>query len=65
MSLEKVISNQVVTLLDKHNILNNSKFGFGKCKPTKDTTASITDNFIENINNKVISLSVLDSSYPT
>jgi hypothetical protein len=39
--LEKVIANQVICFLDKHNILNKSQFGFRKKKSTKDAIATI------------------------
>jgi hypothetical protein len=51
--LEKVIENQLISLLDKHNIFNKSQFGFGKNKSTKDATATIIKNIIENLNNKI------------
>jgi hypothetical protein len=28
--LEKVIANQLIAFLEKHNILNKSQYGFGK-----------------------------------
>jgi hypothetical protein len=51
--LEKVITNQVISFLDKHNILNKSQFGFRKNKYTKDATATIIKSTTENLNNKI------------
>jgi hypothetical protein len=50
--LEKVIGNQLIDFLDKHNIFNKSQFGFRKNKFTNDAIATIIENIIENLNNK-------------
>jgi hypothetical protein len=36
--LEKVIANQLIAFLNKHNMLNKSQFGFRKNKSTNDAT---------------------------
>jgi hypothetical protein len=50
--LEKVLANQLIAFLDKHNILNKSQFGFRKNKSTNDAIATISENIIENVNDK-------------
>jgi hypothetical protein len=50
--LEKVIANQLIAFLDKHNILNKSRFGFRKNKSTNDAIATTIENIIENLNDK-------------
>ena len=50
--LEKVIANQLIAFLDKHNMLNKSQFGFRKNKCTNDAIATIMENIIDNLNNK-------------
>jgi hypothetical protein len=48
--LEKIIANQLIAFIDKHNILNKSQFGFRKNKSTNDAIATIIENIIENLN---------------
>jgi hypothetical protein len=51
--LEKVITNRVISFLDKHNIFNKSQLGFRKNESTKDAIATIIKNTTENLNNKI------------
>jgi len=53
-ALEKVISNQLVTLLDKHSILSNSQFKIRKSRSTKYAIPTVTECVTENLNNKII-----------
>jgi hypothetical protein len=50
--LEKVIANQLIAFLEKHNILIKSQFGFRKNESTNDATATIIENIIESLNDK-------------
>jgi hypothetical protein len=50
--LEKVIANQLIAFLEKHNILNKSQFGFRKNKSTNDAIATFLENIIESLNKK-------------
>jgi hypothetical protein len=51
---EKIISKQL-SFFEKHNIFNLSQFGFRKNKFTKDAIASILDNVIESLDDKLFS----------
>jgi exonuclease III len=51
--LEKVVVNQLIVFLDKHNIINKSQFGFRKNHSTQDAIATITENIIDNLNHKI------------
>jgi hypothetical protein len=42
--LEKVLQNQLISYLDKHNILNKSQFEFRKNKSNKDAIATVIKN---------------------
>jgi hypothetical protein len=42
-------------ILNRNNILSNLQFGCKKSKSTKDAIVPITDNVIEDLNNKIIS----------
>jgi potassium voltage-gated channel Eag-related subfamily H protein 8 len=44
--LEKIVAKQLVSFLDKHNIINYSQFAFRKNKSTKDAIAFMVDNII-------------------
>jgi hypothetical protein len=46
MVFEKLIVNQLIALLDKHNLLNKSQFGLRKNKSTNDAIATIIENMI-------------------
>jgi hypothetical protein len=50
--LEKVIANQVMAFLEKHNIYNESQYGFKKNESTNDATATIIENIVESLNDK-------------
>jgi SET domain-containing protein len=50
--LEKVIANQLIAFLEKHNILNKSQFGFRKNESTNIAIATIIDNIIESLDDK-------------
>jgi hypothetical protein len=50
--LEKVIANQLMAFLEKHDILNKSQFGFRKNESMKDAIATIIENIIESLNDK-------------
>jgi hypothetical protein len=50
--LEKVIANQLIAFLEKHNILNTSQYGFRKNESTKVAIATIIENIIESLDNK-------------
>jgi hypothetical protein len=41
--LEKIVAEQLVSFLDKHNIINYSPFGFMKTKSTNDAFTLIVD----------------------
>jgi hypothetical protein len=47
--------------LDEHNILNDSQFGYRKNKSTKAAIATIIENIIENLKNKIKCNSVVIS----
>jgi hypothetical protein len=47
MLLEKRVAKQLVSFLDKHNIINYSQFGFRKNKSTNDAIALMVDTVIE------------------
>jgi hypothetical protein len=47
--LEKVIANQLIAFLEKHNILNKSQYGFRKNESTNFAIATIIDNIIESL----------------
>jgi hypothetical protein len=49
----KLIFNQLIAFLDKHNILNKSQFGFRKNKSTNDAIATIIENIIDSLNGKI------------
>ncbi|PNF31582.1 hypothetical protein B7P43_G00791 [Cryptotermes secundus] len=51
--LEKVIVNQLIAFLDKHNILNKFQFGFRKKHSTNDAIATVIENIIDNLNDKI------------
>jgi hypothetical protein len=51
--LEKIVAEQLVSFLDKHNIINYSPFGFMKNKSTNDAFTLIVDKIIEYLNNKL------------
>jgi hypothetical protein len=42
--LEKVIANQLIVFLEKHNIFNKSQYGFKKNESTNDAIATIIEN---------------------
>jgi hypothetical protein len=42
--LEKVIANQLVSIFEKHSILNKSQFGLKKNKSTKHAVGTVIDN---------------------
>jgi hypothetical protein len=50
--LEKVIGNQLIAFLEKHDIFNRSKFVFRKIESTNDAIATIIENIIESLNDK-------------
>jgi hypothetical protein len=52
--LEKVIANQLIAFLEKHNIqvFNKSQFGFRKNKSTNYSIATIIESIIESLNDK-------------
>jgi hypothetical protein len=47
-----VITNKVIAFLEKHNILNKFQFGFRKNK-SNDAIATIIENIIENLDEKI------------
>jgi hypothetical protein len=51
--LEKVPADQLISYLDKYNILNKSQFEFRKNKSTNDAVATIIKNIIEKLNNEI------------
>jgi retron-type reverse transcriptase len=53
MILEKIVAKQLVSFLDKHNIINYSQFGFRKNKSTNDAIAFMVDKIIEYLDNKL------------
>jgi hypothetical protein len=50
--LEKVIGNQLIALLEKHNTLNKSQYGFRKNESMNVAIATIIDNIIESLEDK-------------
>jgi hypothetical protein len=52
MILEKIVAKQLVSFLDKHNIINYCQFGFRKNKSTNDATAFMVDKIIEYLDSK-------------
>jgi hypothetical protein len=50
--LDKVIANQLIAFLEKHNILNKSQYGFRKNESTNVAIAIIIDNIIESLDDK-------------
>jgi hypothetical protein len=50
--MDEVIGNQLMSLLDIHNMFNKSQFGFRKNKSIKDAIVTTSENIIENLNNK-------------
>jgi hypothetical protein len=50
--VEKIVAKQLVSFLDKHNIINHSQFGFRKNKSTNDVVALMVDKIIEYLDNK-------------
>jgi hypothetical protein len=50
--LETVIANQLIAFLDKHNIFNESQFGFRKKKSTNDAIVTFIENIIDNMNDE-------------
>jgi retron-type reverse transcriptase len=51
--LEKVIVSQLIIFLDKYNILNDFQFGFRKKHSTNDAIATVIENIIDNLNDKI------------
>jgi hypothetical protein len=50
--LGKVIANQLLSFLEKHDIFNKSQFGFKKNESMNDAIAIIIENIIESLNGK-------------
>jgi hypothetical protein len=50
--LEKVIANQLIAFLEKHDIFNKSQFGFRKNESTNNAIATIIENIIESLHDK-------------
>jgi hypothetical protein len=51
--LEKIVAKELVSFLDKHNIINYSQFGFRKNKSTNDAIAFMVDKIIEYLDNEL------------
>jgi hypothetical protein len=50
--LEKVIANQLIAFLEKHNVLTKSQYGFRKNESTNVAIATIIENMIESLDDK-------------
>jgi hypothetical protein len=53
MVFEKLIVIQLIALLEKHNVLNKSQFGFRKNKSANDAIPTIIETIIDNMNGKI------------
>jgi hypothetical protein len=51
-AMDKVIGNQLMSLLDILNVFIKSQFGFRKDKSIKDAIVTTFENMIENLNNE-------------
>lgn len=51
--IEKIIGEQIICFLDKHNILNNFQYGFRKKLSTNDAICEIVDYVTEAIDNHI------------
>jgi hypothetical protein len=61
-ALEKNTAIQFMLFINKHNMYSNSQFDFRKLNSTKDAIASIMDDVIEYLDNKLYSKCFLDLS---
>jgi hypothetical protein len=50
--LEKVIANQLMAFLEKHNMFNKSQYGFRKNESTNDAITTIIEDIVESLNDK-------------